>query len=155
MRTIYGGSVRCRPRRDKPCGCVFRNIFRICLRAYIALESTGGQCANSSGMWRRMSLIGCAAAVSRQGSYYLKASDYQCDFHMVSMRHLENDQERKLFTLYFLERRGLQDCLRALDMDDGAFYHAVYRLEMRLGRAYREVQPYPLFPLDEYFGHPI
>jgi hypothetical protein len=28
----------------------------------------------------------------------------------------------------------------------------VYRIEQRLGRVYRELEPYALFPLDEYFG---
>ena len=29
---------------------------------------------------------------------------------------------------------------------------SVYRIEQKLGRAFRELKPYPLFPLDEYFG---
>ncbi|MGA2773687.1 MAG: hypothetical protein ABSG26_23035 [Bryobacteraceae bacterium] len=37
-------------------------------------------------------------------------------------------------------------------MDRGDFFHAVYRIEQRLGRIFAELQPYPLFPLNEYFG---
>jgi hypothetical protein len=37
-------------------------------------------------------------------------------------------------------------------MDRGDFFHAVYRIEQRLGRVFAELQPYPLFPLNEYFG---
>ena len=36
--------------------------------------------------------------------------------------------------------------------DRGDFFHAVYRIQQRLGRVYREMEPYSLFPLDEYFG---
>jgi hypothetical protein len=39
-------------------------------------------------------------------------------------------------------------------MDRGIFFHAVYRIEQKLGRAFREVTPYPLFPLDDYFHGP-
>ena len=40
----------------------------------------------------------------------------------------------------------------ALKMDRGTFFHAVYRIQQKLGRVFREVEPYALFPLDEYFG---
>ena len=37
-------------------------------------------------------------------------------------------------------------------MDRGNFFHAIYRIERTLGRAFSEIRPYPLYPLDEYFG---
>jgi hypothetical protein len=37
-------------------------------------------------------------------------------------------------------------------MERGDFFHAVYRIQRKLGRIYRELAPYALFPLDEYFG---
>jgi hypothetical protein len=37
-------------------------------------------------------------------------------------------------------------------MDRGTFFHSVYRIEHRLGRVFAELEPYALFPLDEYFG---
>jgi hypothetical protein len=37
-------------------------------------------------------------------------------------------------------------------MERGDFFHEVYRIQKKLGRIYRELQPYALFPLDEYFG---
>jgi hypothetical protein len=37
-------------------------------------------------------------------------------------------------------------------MDRGSFFHEVYRIEQKLGRIYRELEPYALYPLDEYFG---
>ena len=39
-----------------------------------------------------------------------------------------------------------------MNIDRGTFYHCVYRVEQKLGRTFREVQPYSLYPLDEYFG---
>jgi hypothetical protein len=33
----------------------------------------------------------------------------------------------------------------------GAFWHDKYRLEQILGRVFRELEPYALFPTDEYF----
>jgi len=39
-----------------------------------------------------------------------------------------------------------------MNNDRGTFFHCVYRVEQKLGRTFREVQPYSLYPLDEYFG---
>jgi hypothetical protein len=37
-------------------------------------------------------------------------------------------------------------------MDRGNFFHEIYRIQQKLGRVYRELEPYALYPLDEYFG---
>jgi hypothetical protein len=44
-------------------------------------------------------------------------------------------------------------CVR-LKLDKGSFYHMLYRVEQRVGRALAELEPYPLFPVDEYFAGP-
>jgi hypothetical protein len=41
-----------------------------------------------------------------------------------------------------------------LGIDRGNFFHAVYRIEQKLGRIFRELTPYPLFPVDDYFHGP-
>jgi len=46
-------------------------------------------------------------------------------------------------------------CCRRLKMDRGNFFHTLYRIQQKLGRVFRELEPYALFPLDEYFGGPI
>ncbi|MGI8741740.1 MAG: hypothetical protein ACR2NN_04055 [Bryobacteraceae bacterium] len=38
-----------------------------------------------------------------------------------------------------------------MNIDRGAFFHNVYRLQQKLGRVFRELQPYALYPLNEYF----
>jgi hypothetical protein len=45
-------------------------------------------------------------------------------------------------------------CTRKLGIDRGNFFHAVYRIEQKLGRVFRELEPYCLYPLDEYFQGP-
>jgi hypothetical protein len=42
-------------------------------------------------------------------------------------------------------------CCRRLGMEKGHFFHSLYRIEAKLGRYYRELEPYPLFPLEDYF----
>ena len=39
-----------------------------------------------------------------------------------------------------------------MKIDRGTFFHTVYRIQQKLGRVFRELKPYCLFPLDEYFA---
>jgi hypothetical protein len=80
-----------------------------------------------------------------------KNEEYIADFCSVSRKNLDQF-EYKLFRFHFLLGADWKLCCRQLKMDKGAFFHSVYRIEQKLGRAYRELKPYALFPLDEYFG---
>ena len=73
------------------------------------------------------------------------------DFCLVARRVLDDDDHR-LFRYYFLLGADWQLCARRINMDRGNFFHAIYRVERLLGRAFSELQPYALYPLDEYFG---
>ena len=74
-------------------------------------------------------------------------------FLLVARRALD-DFEHRLFRYHFLLGADWKLCARRLGIDRGNFFHAVYRIEQKLGRVFREIRPYPLFPLDEYFNGP-
>jgi hypothetical protein len=59
-----------------------------------------------------------------------------------------------LFRFHFLLGADWKLCSRQLGIDRGNFFHAIYRIEQKLGRVFRELEPYPLFPLDDYFHGP-
>ena len=75
------------------------------------------------------------------------------DFCLVSRRNL-TETEHRLFRYHFLLGAEWMLCARKLGLSRGNFFHAVYRIEQKLGRVFRELQPYPLFPLDDYFNGP-
>jgi hypothetical protein len=72
------------------------------------------------------------------------------DFILVSKRTLD-ELEYKIFRFHFLLGADWKLCCRRLSVDRGDFFHHVYRIQQKLGRTFRELQPYALFPLDEYF----
>jgi hypothetical protein len=80
-----------------------------------------------------------------------KDEEYVADFYLVSQRHLD-DAEFKIFKYHFLYGADWKLCCKKFNMDRGNFFHAVYRIQQKLGRVYRELTPYALFPLDEYFN---
>jgi len=87
----------------------------------------------------------------RKSVWGMKNEEFMADFILVSRRSL-NDFEYALFKYHFLLGADWKLCCRKLKMDRGTFFHEVYRIQQKLGRTFRELEPYALYPLDEYFG---
>jgi hypothetical protein len=86
----------------------------------------------------------------RRLTYGRKEEEYVADFLLVSRRTLD-EEEYRLFNYHFLLGADWKLCCRKLKMDRGNFFHAVYRIQQKLGRVFRELKPYSLYPLNEYF----
>jgi hypothetical protein len=118
-----GFGMRFDIRNHRPCECVCREIFRRCLHA-----------------WQKLIVVPDPHCL-----------EFCADFWLVAKRHLD-EWHWNLFCLHFIEGREWRDCLLPLRTDRGKFFHAVYRVEAQLGRAYRELRPYALFPIGDYFS---
>ncbi len=128
-----------------PCNCVLRAIFRAC---YARFRS----CVTQE---KHLSKASFEFIAGREGrvTWGRKDEEYTADFCLVSRRAL-NKSEYKLFKFHFLLGADWRLCTRRLNIDRGTFFHSVYRIEHKLGRIFKELEPYPLFPLDEYFHGP-
>lgn len=80
-----------------------------------------------------------------------KDEEYIADFMLIAQRTLTGS-EMRLFRFHYLLGADWKLCCMKLKMDRGDLFHLCYKIEQRLGRAFRETEPYGLFPLDEYFG---
>ncbi len=87
----------------------------------------------------------------RRNVWCRKDEEYIADFYLVSKRSLTREEYR-IFSAHFLLGADWKLCCRKLNTDRGTFFHLLYRLQAKLGRIYRELRPYGLYPLDEYFG---
>ena len=130
---------------QQPCNCVLRTIFRACYARF-------RYCATQEKHMSRASLEFIAGREGRF-AWGRKDEEYMADFCLVSRRTLD-EFEYKLFKFHFLLGADWRLCTRRLEIDRGNFFHAVYRIEQKLGRVFRELRPYGLFPLDEYFHGP-
>jgi hypothetical protein len=128
---------------EQPCKCVLRSIFRTCYTRF-------KQCVNKDVTSSRSSLE-YGATRDGAGIWSRKNEEYVADFLRVSEKALD-EEEHKLFRYHFLLGADWRLCCRKLNMDKGNFFHAVYRIQQKLGRVYRELEPYPLYPLADYFG---
>ena len=138
----FGTGIRSLRRGEtQACNCVFRSIFRACYARF-------RHCATKEKYLSKVSLD----YTSRGGRriWGRKDEEYVADFMLVSRRSLA-PEDYKLFSYHFLLGADWRLCCRRLNMDRGNFFHSIYRIEQRLGRIFRELKPYALFPLDEYF----
>jgi hypothetical protein len=81
----------------------------------------------------------------------LKNEEYVADFCLVSRRALSL-REHRIFRYHYLLGADWKLCCQKLNMDRGSFFHEIYRIEQKLGRVFRELEPHALFPVDEYFN---
>ncbi len=96
----------------------------------------------------RLAIIG---GKDRRQVWGRRDEEYIADFSLVAKRVLSEDEYR-IFRFHFLLGADWRLCCRQLKMDRGTFFHEVYRIQRKLGRVFRELEPYALYPLDEYFG---
>lgn len=130
-------------RGDNACSCVLRAIFRACYARF-------RYCITKEKYMSRVSPE-YSPGKDRTIAWGRKDEEYIADFCLVSRRALEED-EHKIFRFHFLLGADWKLCCRTMKMDRGNFFHAVYRIEQKLGKVFRELKPYPLYPLDEYFN---
>ena len=126
----------------KPCGCVLRSIFRACLNKFRECVEMEPSVTRAKLEW--------SFGSSRKTAWSRKEAEYMADFLLIAKRTLTEDEHR-IFRYHFLLGADWKLCCLKLKIDRGAFFHAVYRIMQKLGRRYSEIEPFALFPLDEYF----
>ncbi len=95
------------------------------------------------------------SGAGRDGSHTWgrKDEEFMADFILVSRRML-TEEEYGIFTCHFLLGADYQLCCRRLGIEKGDFFHGIYRIEQALGRIFRELEPYSLYPIDQYYNGP-
>ena len=63
-----------------------------------------------------------------------------------------DESEHRLFRYHFLLGADWKLCCRRLGLDRGLFFHLIYRIQAKLGRAFAETLPYPIYPVQDYFN---
>jgi hypothetical protein len=127
---------------------VWRAVFADCFDrfAYYA------QSAGSIGRVDLEKIATSGRAPGRRSTMYgLKAQEYCADFCLIAARVL-NEHQHRVFKFHFLLGADWKLCCKRLGIERGEFFHDVYRIQQKLGRAYAECEPHALWPVGEYFG---
>lgn len=126
-----------------PCECVLRAIFRECYRKWAYLKT---HYHLSRVRYDQVTFKG-----DSRRTYGRKNEEFIADFERIAKRVLKDDDWR-IFEIHKLMGADWRYCTKSLKMDRGDFFHAVYRIEKKLGRVFAEMRPYGIWPIDEYFS---
>jgi hypothetical protein len=129
--------------REVPCNCIFLAIFRACWNRFRECAASGAHVGTVS--------LDYYPGTGGHRIYSRKKEEFMADFCLVSRRVLD-ESEYEIFRYRFLLGADWKMCCDRLKLDRGGFFHSVYRIERKLGRAFAEIKPYPLYPLGDYFG---
>ncbi len=134
-----------RQENTQPCNCALRAIFRACYARFYDIAADE----------KYISRINVEPSAGREGigGWGRKEEEFAADFCLVSRRAL-NDFEYRIFKYHFLLGGDWRICCQRLQTNRGNFFHAIYRIQQKLGRVFRELQPYPLYPVSDYFNGP-
>jgi|SRR5579871_3481771 len=127
-----------------PCHCVTRAIFHACFNRFRAsVQKDKGACI--------VNLERIGTGRSSHMTFGRKTEEYIADFYLTCKRTL-TASEWHTFRVAYLSGVPWSVCHKRLNMLRTNFMQACYRLEAKLGRAFRETEPFGLYPLNEYFG---
>ena len=132
-----------RHEKEIPCGCVLRAIFRACYTRY--RECVAAEARAEVATFERID--GGEVRIT----YSSKGEEFVADFESVSRRVLDAGEYR-IFRFHYVLGADWKLCCGRLKMERDDFFHALYRIEQKLGRSFAELRPYPLYPVKEYFG---
>jgi len=128
--------------REIACNCVYRSVFRACYHRFRECAAMGSHVSTVNFEF--------SAGVEGRRAYGRKREEYMADFCLVSRRFLDQT-EYKIFRFHYLLGADWKLCCRRVRMERGEFFHTIYRIEERLGKAFSELQPYALYPTEDYF----
>lgn len=135
-----------------PCPCVYRSIFRACYRRYLQCQDAEQHISKVTFDVQSLSKFG-SSSVKNSRTWGYKNNEFVADFQMISKRILgAHSQQYRLFKWHFIQGQDWKVCTVRESMTRGEFFTEVYLIERDLGKAFKETEPYALFPLDEYFG---
>ena len=156
---------------ERPCECVYRAIFRICHARFRRCASAEPRLRRSAVDEFRLSRhrpdksrkSSAVCGTAKPHKYGYPDQEYAADFLSAAKRtlggHSHGGQqvdtlEHRIFTWHHVYGADFRAINRKLGraLDDRATFHDFYRIEEKLGRAFAELKPYALYPLDEYFG---
>ena len=135
-------------RREKkgqlmPCGCASRAIFRACYKRF-------RDCVMRGKYRSQVSFERASGGRTNRVTWSRKEEEYMADFTLVSRRVLDVWHYR-LFRFHFLLGADWKLCSRKFGVSRGNFFHAIYRIQEQLGKAFYQLEPYALYPPRDYF----
>lgn len=140
---LRGGRIE----STQPCNCTLRAIYRAVMEHYHRKRNETENCSSRCALAQ----FGEGHTGRRKWAWGYPDHEFLADVE-IRAKSVLPFRERRVFELSELQGMDFRGCCRILDIDKGNFFHAVYRMQHLLGRAFRETKPHPLYPIGLYYG---
>lgn len=137
----FGEGLVRRHNRVKPCECVLRRIFDLCTTFYFQAEVILEGHINTTRIPH--------APEWGPDQRLQQLADYRADYLAVTRRALRCPELRSIWHRYFLLSTPWQAFNRGKDV-----FHDIYKIKRIAGRAYAELKPFALYPVEDYLTVP-
>lgn len=125
------------------CLCAWRGVWRDVYRRF-------RECAER-GSYKPIFLDGTPGPQGRRSGYGIRHVEFMADFCLIAQRTL-NALDYKVFKFHYLYGADWKLCCSQLGTSRGYFFGRAYAIQEQLGRVFATLEPYALWPLDEYFS---
>jgi hypothetical protein len=128
------------------CHCVTRSIFRQLMAEWHKVKD-----AEHLAQFRVEQIGQRGGKTCRRGTWSMKRPEFVADLELLVKRVLAPSDFRvwRLWHCYGADHHTMQ---RITGMNKGEVFHTVYRIETKVGREARQLKPYALFPVADYYG---
>lgn len=113
------------------CRCVYRNVFRICMRKRT-------QILNDENFATRVSQSKIGAFVE------IPTIDFVCDVEVLARKQL-SPRQRQVFRYHYIYGVEYDACCVKFKVCRGNFFHECYRIEATLGKAFWAAGLFPTY----------
>jgi hypothetical protein len=143
VRCIGLGTVTGYGNKPRLCACVLRRIFRQLVDRYHVV-------GNTRRFTSTPNLETVPSGSDSTRTWGRKDEEYRADLWLLGKRILEPVH----WQIFRRHQLGCEDSgiCASLGLNRGNFFHAVYEIEERVARAAIELEPYALYPIDQYLS---
>ncbi len=124
------------------CTCVFRRVFRVCYRCFRL-------CATADRSARTVTFSAVPRGVDRHLVWIRRNEDYCADFQAAGRRVLTPELYR-VFRFFYLLGGSADLVARRLGVSRATLYRMLAQIEPAVGRELALLEPYSLYPPQEY-----
>jgi len=156
-KTIALASMKCQlclgmglSKGQQVCDCVTRRIFGECYGRFKDCSDKDRPHPVAVNLER---LGKHTSKALNRTTFGCKTEEYIADFYLIAKRTLPED-EWNIFRFRYLLGATMEQCQRRLRIGKEDLQDACKRIEVAVGRAFGETEPFALYPLDEYFSPP-
>ncbi|TAL08415.1 MAG: hypothetical protein EPO02_13100 [Nitrospirae bacterium] len=90
---------------------------------------------------------------SHRQTWGISRIEFAADLQFLAKRTLVDATDYQIWKQHHCNGDTSRQIMQRLPVYKSHYWHTIYRIEREIGRAAVELRPYPLYPIDSYYGY--